>query len=190
MQCLFYTTIIFVGFLVMGAIAPNLPTPKILSTTSASAEMISPLPTGFWQESQKPSPGPALVVPGEDWEAIKANIRRIAPVYDFPVKVAIAQAALESGRGNSTYCRVRRNCFGINAVDWNPDLAYWFSSYNEGVIEYMRLIKHNFPEAYEARSNPDRMIELLKENSEGKMYATDPDYVTKLRSLPEWREEK
>jgi flagellum-specific peptidoglycan hydrolase FlgJ len=31
------------------------------------------------------------------------------------------------------------------------------------------------------------MIDLLVNNPEGKMYATDPEYVSKLKSLPEWR---
>lgn len=121
------------------------------------------------------------------WNDFIRAAHKLAPIYDYPVKVIIAQGALESGRGTSQYAIERFNYFGIGAFDSNPDSAYTYGNLDQGIIEYMRFVKTRFPEAYAARSNPDRMIELLKSNDAGRMYATDPNYVHKLESLPEWR---
>jgi flagellum-specific peptidoglycan hydrolase FlgJ len=123
-----------------------------------------------------------------DWQRFKQTARELAPQYDYPVKVIIAQAALESSRGTSRFARERFNYFGIGAFDSAPDRAYTYDNIEHGIIEYMRFVQERFPEAYAARSNPDRMIELLVENKMGRKYATDPDYVAKLRDLPEWKE--
>ena len=123
-----------------------------------------------------------------NWQSFKQAAIELAPQYDYPVKVIIAQAALESRRGTSRFARERFNYFGIGAFDSNPDRAYTYDNMEHGIIEYMRFVKERFPEAYAARSNPDRMIELLVDNKMGRKYATDPDYVAKLRDLPEWKE--
>ena len=123
-----------------------------------------------------------------NWQSFKQAAIDLAPQYDYPVKVIIAQAALESRRGTSRFARERFNYFGIGAFDSDPDKARTYDNMEQGIVEYMKFVKERFPEAYEARSNPDRMIELLVDNKMGRKYATDPDYVAKLRNLPEWNE--
>ena len=50
------------------------------------------------------------------------------------------------------------------------------------MIEYMRLIKNQYPKAYAVRHDPEQMIREIKANG----YASDPLYVQKIMSLPEW----
>ena len=148
----------------------------------------SPLPEVATPSAQlKEEDRPLTPEQEQDWDAMKRMARKLAPLYEFPEKVIIAQMALESNRGRSHYCVERHNCFGIGAYDFNPDMAFYFENKEQAIIEYMRLIKSNFSEAYSARSNPERMIELLVKNPRGVQYATDPLYVSKLKSLPEWK---
>lgn len=149
---------------------------------------ISPIP--FMDTLAFDKNGIKVLTPVEeqDWEGMKQMARNIASLYNFPVNVILSQMALESARGTSNYCVERNNCFGIAAYDSNPDAAWTFENKEQGMIEYVRLIRETFPEAWAERSNPDRMIELLVSNSSGLQYATDPDYVAKLKSLPEWSE--
>jgi flagellum-specific peptidoglycan hydrolase FlgJ len=84
---------------------------------------------------------------------MKKEASKLAPLYNFPAKVIIAQMALESNRGKSTFCKERNNCFGIGAFTSNPEKAYTFENKAQCIIEYMRLIQKNFPDAYGSRSN-------------------------------------
>lgn len=157
------------------------------SWNPASSQMISPLSftwTVYAEEigDQKLTPAEA-----QDWESMKAMARKLAPLYDYPANVIIAQMALESQRGTSRFCRERNNCLGIGAYDSNPDAAFSFDNKEQGIIEYMRLVKTRFPEAYAHRNNPEQLVNLLENNSMGRKYATDSAYVTKLMSLPEWK---
>jgi hypothetical protein len=149
--------------------------------------IVSPLPT--FAEGLDENGLPVLTPEQtSNWYDFVRAAHKLAPIYDFPVKVILAQGALESARGTSKYATERFNYFGIGAFDSDPDQAYTYENMDQGIIEYMRFIKARFPEAYAARSNPDRMVELLKENGMGRQYATDPNYVQKLKALPEWRE--
>lgn len=120
------------------------------------------------------------------WEAFKRAAHKLAPLYNYPAKVVIAQAALESARGTSRFAQERNNYFGFTCYDRDPEkYCAHFDSIDEGIIEYLRLIKYRYPNAYAQRANPDRMIELIHKGG----FATDPDYVAKIKSLPEWRNE-
>lgn len=157
-------------------------------TTQARADglpqgaYVSPIPFAIGNLDENGLP---VLTPEQsaDWQDFQNAARQLAPIYDFPVKVIIAQAALESGRGTSRFARERNNYFGIGAYDRDPNLAFTYSNLQQGIVEYMHLIKTRYPEAYAARSNPDRMIELIRANG----YATDEAYVQKIKSLPEWR---
>ena len=159
---------------------------QYIGSEKAYAQMLELTISPLAQEPDQYGLRPLTPEEEQDWEGMKRMAQKVAPLYEIPVKVIIAQMALESGRGTSNFCMERNNCFGIAAYDSNPDAAWWFVNKEQGMIEYMRIIRDNFPEAYAQRANPDRMIELLVDNSQGKKYATDPSYVTKLRSLAEW----
>lgn len=153
-------------------------------------DLVSPLPKStpsidivFPSSTPSATPEPTPLPPAQGWKGFVEKVKAIAKIYDFPVKVALAQAALESAHGNSKFAKDRYNYYGIGAYDWNPELAFPYSSEEECIIEYMRLIKRNYPEAYAARSNPERMIELIKAGG----YASDPYYVWKVTNTPEWR---
>jgi len=178
--------IVFSLFIMIGLIK-TLTAPGFVFAPTATAEnILSPIPANPVREAAVPQP--IRVDDITRWEGLKLAIRKIAPIYGIDPKLGIAQAALESGRGTSEYCVERNNCFGIAAYDWNPDEAWYFYSMEEGVIEYYRLQRNNFPEAWANRDNPELMLELLVNNSSGLKYATDPEYVLKIRNLPEWRE--
>lgn len=119
----------------------------------------------------------------QDWEAMKRMAQKLAPLYDFPVKVVVAQTALESARGTSHYCVTRNNCWGIAAYDYNPDAAWRFETKEQGYIEYFRLIRDEYPDCWALRHDPEAMIQCIWESG----YATDPYYVAKVKSMPEWR---
>lgn len=135
-------------------------------------EMATPAPT------QKPE---------GSWKGFTEAVDKVAPMYNFPKQVVLAQGALESSRGKSRFARERFNFLGIGAYDNNPNQAFEFENEEQCVIEYMRLVKKNFPEAWAQRDNPERLIELLTQNPRGKKYATDPVYVHKVRAMPEWK---
>jgi len=124
--------------------------------------------------------------PTEGWDAFVEAVHKVAPMYNFPENVVLAQGALESAHGNSHFAKTRNNFLGIGAFDSNPDDAYTFENPEQCVIEYMRTIKRNFPEAWDQRENPEKVLELIKNNSQGRMYATDPNYVAKVKSMKEW----
>lgn len=120
------------------------------------------------------------------WRKFVDAAYKLAPIYDYPVNVLLSQAALESNRGTSRFAVTRNNFFGYNCNDGREELdCTYFSTPDESIIEYMRLIKRSslYGQAYEARTNPDSMIAYIKDAG----YATDPKYVSKVMSMPEWR---
>lgn len=121
------------------------------------------------------------------WDEFVKAAHKVSDIYNFPVQVVLAQGALESSRGTSRFAVERNNFLGIGAFDSNPDAAFTFENPEQCVVEYMRLIRKNFPEAWENRENPEELLKKLKHNSKGNMYATDPNYVNKVMSMNEWR---
>jgi hypothetical protein len=126
------------------------------------------------------------IVPANKWEEFVIAAEKVAEIYNFPVNVVLAQGALESARGKSNFALQRNNFLGIGAYDSDPNQAFYFENPEQCVIEYMRVIKRNFPEAWSHRDNPDKLLELLVSNSKGRKYATDPHYVGKVKKMPEW----
>ena len=130
----------------------------------------------------------AEAAPSSSWDEFVQAVEKVAPMYNFPKNVVLAQGALESARGNSTFAQERNNYLGIGAFDSNPDQAYTFENAEQCVIEYMRIIRKNFPEAWANRDNPEQLLYHLKHNKAGKMYATDPNYIVKVQGMKEWSE--
>lgn len=120
------------------------------------------------------------------WAAFVIAAHKVAPMYNYPVEVVLAQGALESAHGTSKFSIDRNNFLGIGAYDSDPNSAFHYENPEQCVIEYMRLIKRNFPEAWSHRDNKEVLLKALKVNSAGKMYATDPEYVSKVMSMKEW----
>lgn len=123
----------------------------------------------------------------ENWQEFVAAAKRIAPIYDYPLKVLLAQAALESAHGTSRMATERNNFFGYNCNDGREEQdCTSFSTPEESIIEYMRLIKREprYAAAYDARKSPTEMIVHIKEAN----YATDPNYISKVMATAEWRE--
>lgn len=149
-------------------------------------EQIARLSSGYkvYAETGEVSPEPSLTLQDQtNWNSFIRAAYEVAPIYEYPVNVILSQAALESARGTSKYARERFNYFGIGAFDHNPDMAFSYENQKQVIIEYMRLIKAYYPEAYAQRKNPDAMIELIKEGG----YASDPNYVAKVKGMREWR---
>jgi flagellum-specific peptidoglycan hydrolase FlgJ len=102
----------------------------------------------------------------------------------FPPAVINGQAALESARGTSDFARNRNNYFGYQAYDSNPDAAASFSSPKQSIDAYLQLVG-NYPGVKEAAAtgDPDKVIKAIEANG----YASDPDYVSKVESMPEYQ---
>lgn len=128
-----------------------------------------------------PTPTPSV-----SWNEFVEAVDKVAPMYHFPKNVVLAQGALESGRGSSNFAIERNNYLGIGAFDSDPSQAFHYENAEQCVVEYMRLIKKNFPEAWANRDNPDQLLYHLKHNKKGNMYATDPNYIAKVKSMQEW----
>lgn len=149
-------------------------------------EQISILQRGYkvYAAVGEVSPDPSLTLTEQtNWNSFVRAAYEVAPIYEYPVNVILAQAALESARGTSKFAKERFNYFGIGAFDHNPDMAFTYENQKQVIIEYMRLIKAHYPEAYAQRKNPDLMIEAIKEGG----YATDTNYVAKIKGMREWR---
>lgn len=121
------------------------------------------------------------------WGEFVHAVNVVAPMYGYPKNVVLAQGAVESERGKSRFSNDRNNFLGIGAFDSDPEKAFHYENAEQCVIEYMRVIKKNFPEAWAKRDNPEELLKALKVNSQKKMYATDPDYVQKVMSVKEWK---
>lgn len=142
-----------------------------------------PTPTPVPTPSESPDP-----VAQNKWDEFVIASKKVCKIYNFPCQVVIAQGALESAHGRSNFCQHRNNCLGIGAYDDNPNNAFVYENMEQSVIQYMMLIKKTFPEAWANRSNPDMVIFRLKYNSNGSFYASDPNYVAKVKAMPEWGE--
>jgi flagellum-specific peptidoglycan hydrolase FlgJ len=119
------------------------------------------------------------------WKEFVTAAYELAPIYDYPTSVLLSQAALESAHGTSRMAIQRNNFFGWNCTDGNEEQnCTYFDNPKEAIIEYMRGIKRSgiYDAAYAVRTNPVEMIVAIKNAG----YASDPRYITKVMSQPEW----
>lgn len=137
--------------------------------------------------AQEASPTPTPLKLGKGWAGFKESAKRISAIYGIDSRLIIAQGALESAHGTSQYAVERNNFLGIGAVDWNPDQAFYFDNTEDCVLARVKLVRDNFPEAWEMRHDATVALNLLKHNNRGMMYATDPLYIDKVMSMREWK---
>lgn len=146
--------------------------------TEIEKELQGKLAIKIIKEVRRDTASSISILTWDDFQKLAVNIAR---EYDIPPSVMIAQAALETARGTSKRAREDNNYFGLCAYsDDSPGCR--FSSVEEGVRFYARLIKYDYQWAYEARHNPYEMIRRIKALG----YATDPHYVDKVTSMAEF----
>ena len=115
-------------------------------------------------------------------------------VYPVNLELLLAQAALESGWGNSRFARVGKNLFGIRTYDLqephmlpsnNP--KKWgvkvYSHECDSVLNYMQILNNGgaYKKYRELRENgiddPYILVETLD------AYAADKHYFSKIKSI-------
>ena len=127
--------------------------------------------------------------------------QQVAQENGIYASVMIAQAALESGWGNSALSTQGHNLFGVK---WNgtgnyvtmPTQEYYggqwhtinakfqsYNSYYDSLTGYAQLIKNNFPNSTRANAaTPQIAAANLKYGVYGS-YATDPNYANSLERM-------
>lgn len=119
----------------------------------------------------------------DPWSGFSQKGTEIAKERNFPSNVLLSQAALESAHGTSNFAKDRNNYFGIQAYDSNPDAAAHYQTPEENINAYINLVT-SYPGVKEAiaSGSSDAVIKAIKAAG----YATDPNYVSKIESLPEF----
>lgn len=127
---------------------------------------------------------------GPLWITFLNDARSVAQKEDYPISVIVGQGALESAHGTSNFAKTRFNFFGFDAYTNNPGAAKPYPSALASIQDYVNLIKNGnggsnklYLQAYANRSDPVKMVELIKAGG----YATDPAYVSKVTSIPEFK---
>lgn len=124
----------------------------------------------------------------KNWNNFVDQATTIAKQNNFPASVLVGQATLETGRGTSGFAKNRNNYFGMNAMDSDPNKAYAYRSPTESIQNYINLItkspRYNWAyNNYLIDHNPNKLIEGIRASG----YATDPNYVAKVKSTPEFK---
>lgn len=155
--------------------------------------MRTPVPEKYVFKAQiptmTPSPSPTPLKEHTEpvsWEQYKVIAQTIAKREDYPISVLLGQAALESARGRSSFALDRFNYHGICAYDSDPNKACRYESVEAGIMGYIKLIRDNprYAKAWKNRKSPRTMIAEIKAAG----YATDPNYVSKVTGMPEFRD--
>lgn len=123
------------------------------------------------------------------WNDFINMVKEEAVKRNYPVSVALGQAALESARGQSHYAKTRNNYYGYQAYDSNPDMAKVYKSPRESVADYITLIQTNpiYKNAwgqYQRDKNETNLVQNLHKAG----YATDPNYAWKVTNTPEFKQ--
>lgn len=127
--------------------------------------------------------------PKTGWEGFTDTAKKIAKETDFPASVMLGQASLETGRGTSNFAKNRNNYFGYKAYDSNPDAASSYNAPDQSIRDYVNLIENNprYSWAYKQYlqdRDPYKLINAIRQSG----YATDPNYVQKVISTPEFQQ--
>lgn len=118
------------------------------------------------------------------WQDFVKSATKISQKTGFPLGVLLGQAALETGRGSSFNARSKNNWFGTAAYDSNPNAAFTFNSPEDSINYYIKNIGQLVPNWRQLTNNPNQLIQSIKNAG----YATDPAYVQKVTSTPEFRQ--
>lgn len=134
--------------------------------------------------STTPNQAAAAIVPTNSSDFINKILLPITRKYNIPDPVAAGQFAGE-GRLKGFGAK-RNNFFNIAAYDSNPDAAIHYSTPEQGIEAYAKLIATNphYAQAYSARNDPSKMLSLIQKAG----YASRPDYSSFVMSTPEWRQ--
>jgi flagellum-specific peptidoglycan hydrolase FlgJ len=121
------------------------------------------------------------------WDDFKQTASKIASDENYPINVLLAQAALETAHGTSSFAKNRNNYFGMKAYDSNPDNATDYNTPEESIKDYINLIKNTprYAGYYQEYLKDHDSLKLLR-GIKAAGYATDPNYVNKITSLPEF----
>lgn len=124
--------------------------------------------------------------------------QQVAQENGIYASVMTAQAALESGWGNSALSTQGHNLFGVK---WNgtgnyitmPTQEYYggqwhtinakfqsYNSYYDSLTSYAQLIKNNFPNSTRANAATPQIAAANLKNGVYDSYATDPNYANSL----------
>ncbi|WP_036666233.1 glycoside hydrolase family 73 protein [Paludibacterium yongneupense] len=119
---------------------------------------------------------------------------------DIPASFTVAQAALESGWGESRLAREAKNLFGIKAGpawpgeiltletrefiagEWVMQTSHWrkYPSWRSGMDDHAAFLCDNprYARCFDHRSGEDFAAAVARAG-----YATDPDYAAKLQAI-------
>jgi len=135
-----------------------------------------------------------------DWNSFVQVAEKVAREEGYPVAVLLGQAALETGRNVGS--APGYNFFGMkgSGTAGTQTLKTWedygngpvtimdnfraYRSPEDSIRDYINLIKNNYPDAWAKRNDPTAMIQAIKAGG----YATDPAYVAKVTSTPEFKQ--
>ncbi len=134
------------------------------------------------------------------WDAFVQSAAKVAKETGYPLQVLLGQAAIETGRnpnaapGNNWFGIKGRGTSGTQNLATKEaggdgglyDTRGNFAAYEspeDSIKAYIDLIKTNYVDAWNKRSDPNAMIQAIKAGG----YATDPNYVNKVMSTPEFR---
>jgi flagellum-specific peptidoglycan hydrolase FlgJ len=122
------------------------------------------------------------------WGGFVDTAKKIADANNFPASVLLGQSAEETGHGTSDFAKGRNNYFGYQAYDSNPDAAKKYSTPEQSIKDYISLIKDNprYSWAYQNYLKDHDASNLVK-NIWMSGYASDPNYVSKVESQPEFQ---
>ena len=121
-----------------------------------------------------------------DWNSLVQQAIPIANHYGINPAVMVGQMALESGRGSSNFAKTRNNLFGYQAYDSNPNMAKSYQTPQQSMMDYAQLITGDPRYRGAAGLYNDPIGQLTAIKNAG--YATDPDYIQKITSLPEFKQ--
>jgi len=117
------------------------------------------------------------------WEEFQQVAQGISEQTGFPLSVLLGQAALETGRGTSYNAKKKNNWFGTGAFDSNPSNAYTFKNPEQSIMYYLQNVGKLVPNWKQYVDDPVKLVQMIKNAG----YATDPYYVQKVTSLPEFK---
>lgn len=175
--------------------------PKSPSNIKNMAQAPSPKNPGIesiqlkFPQNQPSIPTPPPDQGGPQWQDLVPIIAKVAQESGLPPSAVIAQAALESRFGQSA---PGNNLFGIKGSGTAGSQRLWttenvggndvrtqdnFAAYNsleDSVRDYVRLITQNprYSAALNNANDPEKYIESIRQAG----YATDPNYISKVKS--------
>lgn len=127
----------------------------------------------------------------------------LAEKYKFPASIAMGQYAGET-RGRKGTMADRNNFYNLGAVDSDPNRATSFETPEQGIEAYLKFITGQAPvdfygngafgkqkhmeayNEYQQALDEDMYLQRIKDMG----YASRPDYVEFIKSIPEYRKYK